>query len=152
VSHSPCTHRDWVDSQLLVVGSQIVSLTPGLSFNYNLCYRCLNGSCEAIFDIYSSRPFQQYKEHLRRGVLTPAIELKSFRSPGGLPSPHFMSVNFILTLFSKWGCDNNYFKLLLVILSYFISGYFQLCEVIIGYFLLLKVISPYFIISNSRLL
>ncbi len=27
------------------------------------CSKCLNGSCETIFDIYTSRPFQQYKEH-----------------------------------------------------------------------------------------
>ncbi len=39
----------------------IASLTPGLSFTHNLCCKCLNGSCEAIFDIYASRPFQQYK-------------------------------------------------------------------------------------------
>jgi hypothetical protein len=41
---------------------------------------------------------------------------------------------------------------LLVILSYFILGYFQLCEVIIGYFWLLKVISPFPIIGNYKLL
>jgi hypothetical protein len=45
------------------------------------------------------------KNTTRQGVLTPAIELRSFRSPGGLPSPHFGSVSFILTLFQKWGCD-----------------------------------------------
>ncbi len=65
VSHSICTHRDQVDSRLFVVGSQIVNLTPDLSFNHNLCSRCLNGSFEAIFDIYASRPFQRYKEHLK---------------------------------------------------------------------------------------
>ncbi len=32
------------------------------------------------------------------GVLTPAIDLWSFGSPGGLPSPNFGSVSFILTL------------------------------------------------------
>jgi hypothetical protein len=37
-------------------------LTPGLSFAHNLCFRCPNGSCEAILDIYTSRPFQWYKE------------------------------------------------------------------------------------------
>ncbi len=58
VSHSPCTHRNQVDSPLLVVGSQIASLTPGPSFDHNLCCRCPNGSCKAILDIYTSRPFQ----------------------------------------------------------------------------------------------
>jgi len=33
-----------------------------------------------------------------QGVLAPAIELWSFKSPGGLSSPHFESVSFILTL------------------------------------------------------
>jgi hypothetical protein len=62
VLHSTCTHRDRVDSWLLVVGSQTASLTPGPSFDHNLCYRCPNGSCEAILDIYTSRPFQWYKK------------------------------------------------------------------------------------------
>jgi len=67
VSHSICTHRDRVGSWLFVVESQTVSLTPGPSFIHNLCCRCPNGSCEAIFDIYASRPFQRYKEHLKAG-------------------------------------------------------------------------------------
>jgi hypothetical protein len=37
VSHFTCTHRDRVDSRLLVVGSQTTSLTPGPSFDHNLC-------------------------------------------------------------------------------------------------------------------
>jgi hypothetical protein len=51
VSHSTCTHRDRVDSWLLMVGGQIASLTPGRSFAYDLCYKCPNGSCEAILEI-----------------------------------------------------------------------------------------------------
>jgi hypothetical protein len=65
VSHFTRTHRDRVDSLLFVVGSQIASLTLGPSFDHNLCCKCPNGSCEAIFDIYTSRPFQQYKENLK---------------------------------------------------------------------------------------
>jgi len=49
--HSPCTHRNRVNSGLLVVGSQTTSLTLGHSFDYNLCYRCPNSSCEAILKI-----------------------------------------------------------------------------------------------------
>jgi hypothetical protein len=45
-----------------------------------------------------------------QGVLTSIIELWSFESPGGLPSPIFESVNGDLTLPSKWGCDNSYNK------------------------------------------
>ncbi len=37
---------------------QFNSLTPGPSFAHNLGDRCPNGQCEAIFDIYASRPFQ----------------------------------------------------------------------------------------------
>ncbi|CAK9253730.1 unnamed protein product [Sphagnum jensenii] len=58
VSHSRFGHRERVDSRLLVVGSQTASLTPGPSFAHNLGDRCPNGRCEAIFDIYASRPFQ----------------------------------------------------------------------------------------------
>jgi hypothetical protein len=50
------------DSWLLVVGNQIANLTPGLSFGYNLCVKCPNGSCKPILDIYVPRDFQWYKE------------------------------------------------------------------------------------------
>jgi hypothetical protein len=108
VSHSTCTHWDQVDSRLLVVGSQTASLTLGPSFDHNLCCRCPNGSCEAILDIYTSRPFQQYKEHFKARCLTVAIELWVFGSLGGLSSPIFGSVNGDLTLPSKWGCDTSH--------------------------------------------
>ncbi len=64
VSQSTCTHQGRVDSRFLVVGSQIVNLTLGLSFVHNLCCRCPNGSCKPIFDIYTSIDFQWYKERL----------------------------------------------------------------------------------------
>jgi len=53
-----------VDSWLLVVGSQIVNLIPGPSFGHNLCFKCPNGSCERILDIYVSINFQWYKKLL----------------------------------------------------------------------------------------
>jgi hypothetical protein len=62
VSHTTCTHENWVDFRHFVVGSQTASLTPGLSFCHNLCYRYPNGSCEPILDIYTSIAFQRYKE------------------------------------------------------------------------------------------
>jgi hypothetical protein len=40
-----------VDSRLFLIGSQIASLTPGPSFDHNLCFRCLNEQCEPILDI-----------------------------------------------------------------------------------------------------
>jgi hypothetical protein len=58
MSHSRSTRWEQVDSRLLMVGSQIASLTPGPSFTYNLGCRCPNDQCEAILDIYTSRPFQ----------------------------------------------------------------------------------------------
>jgi hypothetical protein len=59
--HVTCTQVNWVYSQLLMVGSQIANLTPGLSFGHNLCFKCSNESCELILDIYVSKSFQWYK-------------------------------------------------------------------------------------------
>jgi hypothetical protein len=74
VLHSTCTHRDRVDSWLLVVRSQIA--IP--SFDHNLCYKCPNGSCKAIFDMYTSRPFQRYKEHFNARCFNPCNQTLSF--------------------------------------------------------------------------
>jgi hypothetical protein len=56
--HVASTQGNQVDSGLLVVVSQIVNLTPGPSFAHNLCFRCPNGQCEPILDIYASINFQ----------------------------------------------------------------------------------------------
>ncbi len=87
--HSRCSHREKVDSRLLVVGSQIASLTPGLSFAHNLGCRCPNGSCEAILDIYTSRPFQWHKEHSNAGRFDPWTRALSFRESRKTPTSHF---------------------------------------------------------------
>jgi hypothetical protein len=79
VPHSTWTHRGWVDSRLLVIGSQTVSLTPDLSFDHNLDCKCPNGSCEAILDIYTSIPFQWYKEHLKTKCFDPFNRTLNFR-------------------------------------------------------------------------
>jgi len=97
VSHFTCTHRDQVDSQLLVVANQIANLTPGLSFDHNACYkcpngscyRCPNGSCKAILDIYTSKPFQRYKEHLNARCFDPCNHVLSFRKSRRTPKSHF---------------------------------------------------------------
>ncbi len=52
VLHSQIGCREEVDSRLLVVGSQIASLTPGPSFAHNLRFRCPNEQREPILDIY----------------------------------------------------------------------------------------------------
>ncbi len=57
MSHSLRQRQKEVDSQLLMVGIQIASLIPGLSFAHNLGCKCPNGPCEAILGIYTSRAF-----------------------------------------------------------------------------------------------
>jgi len=89
VSHFTCMHQNQVDSWLLVVGSQTTSLTPGLSFDHNLCCKCPNGSCEVILDIYTSRPFQRYKERLNTKCFDPYNCTLSFRESRRTPKSHF---------------------------------------------------------------
>jgi hypothetical protein len=60
--HITCTLLNQGGSQLLVLGSQIDNLILGLSFDYNLCFKYPNESCEPILDIYVSIIFQWYKE------------------------------------------------------------------------------------------
>jgi hypothetical protein len=69
--HATCTQGNWGDSRLLVVKSQIVNLTSGPSFGYNLCVKCPNGSWKPILDIYVSRSFQWYKELLNPMAFDP---------------------------------------------------------------------------------
>ncbi len=89
VSHSLSACREQVDSRRLVIRSQVASLTPGLSFAHNLGYRCPNRQCEAILAIYTSRPFQWYKEHLNARCFDPYNRLLSFRKSRGTPNSHF---------------------------------------------------------------
>jgi hypothetical protein len=63
MSHATCTQGIQGDSQLLMVGSQFGNLTPGPSFDHNLCFYS-NGSCKPILDIYVPRAFQWYKKLL----------------------------------------------------------------------------------------
>jgi hypothetical protein len=57
MSHATCMQGNRVDSRLLVVGSQIANLTIDPFFGHNLCFKCPNGSCEPILDIYVSITF-----------------------------------------------------------------------------------------------
>jgi len=63
--HFTCTHQGRVNSWLLVVRSQTASLTFDPSFCHNLCYKCPNGSCEAIFNIDTSIAFQWNEERFK---------------------------------------------------------------------------------------
>jgi hypothetical protein len=107
VSHSQLGGRKEVDSRLLVVGSQIASLTPGPSFAHNLGDRCPNGQCEAIFDIYASRPFQWYQEHLNARWFGPccwALNILTFSKCWASP-PHLAKVGlWHLSPSRSWEC------------------------------------------------
>ncbi len=103
VLHFTCTHRGRVDSRLLVVGSQIASLTPGPSFDHNLCYRCPNDSCEAILDIYTSRPFQRYKEHFNARCFDLCNWALNFWESWRTPKSHFWECEWRLHTSLKVG-------------------------------------------------
>jgi len=90
VSHSQFGGREEVDSRLLVVGSQ--TTTPGPSFAHNLGDRYPNGQCEAIFDIYASRPFRWHQEHPNAMCFGPCCWALNIRESQGTPNPHFFQV------------------------------------------------------------
>jgi hypothetical protein len=62
ISHATFTQGNQGDSWLLVLRSQIANLTPNFSFGPNLCFRCPNGLCKPILDIYVLKAFQWYKK------------------------------------------------------------------------------------------
>jgi hypothetical protein len=94
VLHSTCTHGDWVDSRLLVVGIQTTNLTPSPSFDHNLCCRCPNGSYKVILDIYTSRTFQRYKKHFNERCFDPWNQALNLRESRSTPSSHFWECEF----------------------------------------------------------
>jgi hypothetical protein len=105
VSHSTYTHQGRVYFWLLVAGSQTANLTPSLSFVHNLCCRFPNGSCEAIFGMYASRPFQKYREHLKARCFDPCEWALSFRESWKTPKSPFRECECHPHTPSKWGCD-----------------------------------------------
>ncbi len=86
MSHSPRQRWEEVDSRLLVVGSQTASLTPDPSFAHNLSCRCSNCQCEAIFDIYVSRPFQWHQEHPNARCFGPCCRTLNIRESRRIPN------------------------------------------------------------------
>jgi hypothetical protein len=105
--HTTCTQGHWVDSRLLMVGSQIVNLTLSLSFGHNLCFRCPNGSLKLILDIYVSITFQWCKEifnplgfdpynfslNIRESIGTPTFKVEAPLGVWGFISSHFLSLS-----------------------------------------------------------
>ncbi len=92
VLHPQIECREEVDSRLLVVGSKTASLTPGPSFAHNLGCKCPNGQCEAIFDIYASRPFQWHQEHLTLRCFGPCCRTLNIRESRRTPNPQLWEV------------------------------------------------------------
>jgi hypothetical protein len=75
-----------------MVRSQTTNLTPGPSFDHNLCFRCPNGQCEPISDIYVLISLQWYKKLFKTMSFDPNnCALKIWESIG-IPIPN-MGVN-----------------------------------------------------------
>jgi hypothetical protein len=92
MSHFWSARREQVDSRLLVVGSQTARLTPSPSSTHNLGCRCPNDQCEAIFDIYVSRPFQWHQERLNARCFGPCFRALNIRESRKTPSSQLWSV------------------------------------------------------------
>jgi hypothetical protein len=105
VLHSPSACREQVDSWLLVVGSQTANLTPGPSFAHNLGCRCPNDQCEAISDIYTSRPFQWHQEHPKSRCFHPCCRTLKIWESQRAPNPQLWECKFHPHTWPKWGCD-----------------------------------------------
>jgi hypothetical protein len=111
MSHATYMQGNRVDSQLFVVESPTVNLTPDLSFGLNLCFKCSNGRCEPILDIYVSIAFQCYKELSKAIGFNPNnYALKIQESIWDSNSQHGSSLGSVrvhsLTLFALSGaCD-----------------------------------------------
>ncbi len=71
-----------------MVGSQTASLIPDPSFAYNLGCRCPNDQCEAISDIYTSRPFQWHQKHPNARCFGPFCWALNIRESRRTPNPH----------------------------------------------------------------
>jgi hypothetical protein len=100
--HATCMKINWGDSWLLMVGSQIGNLIPGLSFGHNLGFKYLNWSCKLILDIYVPRDFQWYKKkfnpmifdlyncplNIRESIETPTPKVGAHLGVWGFISSH----------------------------------------------------------------
>jgi hypothetical protein len=111
--YTTCTQGIRIDSWLLMVGSQTANLTPGNFFGHNLCFRCPNGSCKPILDIYVSITFNGIKKFSIQLVLTPWNCPLKIQESIGTPTPkmgiHLRVWEWTLTLFYTPGnmrCDS----------------------------------------------
>jgi hypothetical protein len=104
VLHSTWTHQNRVDSWLLMVGNQNVSLTLGPSFDHNLCCKCPKGYARPFWTSTLQDLFQQYKEHLNTKCFDPYNQALSFwDSSWRTPSSHFWECEFHPHIYFKVG-------------------------------------------------
>jgi hypothetical protein len=92
ILHAQIGYREGIDSRLLVVGSQIASLTPGPSFAHNLGCRYSNCQCEGIFDIYVLRPFQWHQELPNARCFAPCCRALNIQESRRTPNPQLFQV------------------------------------------------------------
>jgi hypothetical protein len=85
--HATYTQGNRVDSRLLMVENQIANLTPGPSFDHNLCFKCPNGLCKPISDIYIPRAFQWYKERFNPMSFDPYNYFLKIQESTGTSTP-----------------------------------------------------------------
>jgi len=83
ISHTICTHENWIDFQLLMVESQIANLTPGPSFGHNLCFDVQMGN----FRYLHSKNFHWYKKHFKPLSFDPYNRLLKIRESTKTPTP-----------------------------------------------------------------
>jgi hypothetical protein len=86
MSYATCTQGNRVNSWLLMVESQTANLILDPFFGHNLCFKCPNGSCEPILDIYVSS-FQWYKKILEPLGFDPCNRFLNIRESTRTPTP-----------------------------------------------------------------
>jgi hypothetical protein len=107
MSHVTFKRGNRGDSWLLMIRNQIANLTPSPSFGHNLCFRCLNGSCEPIFNIYIPRNFQWYTELLNLLSFNPWNCSLKIRESTETPTPK------VEATLEGWGFIPSHFPTLL---------------------------------------
>jgi len=90
--HIVCKQVNRVDSWLFLVRNQTNNLTPDLSFDHNLCFRCLNEQCKPISNIYVPRAFQWYKKHHKPLSFDPWNCSMKFWGMWGFTLSHFLTL------------------------------------------------------------
>jgi hypothetical protein len=85
--HITCMQENQSNSWFLMVRNQIGNLTPDISFGHNLCFKCSNGSCKPILNIYLLKPFQWYKKFFNLMSFDPCYCLLKTRGSIGTSTP-----------------------------------------------------------------